>query len=474
MLPQFDKDLHKVINEAISLLPVNSDREPYESFLNVANDSSGFMKLLFSKSAKKDNSIAALAGSYVLIETITAWKMASFKNFSLSDFHNLFWALSFQEFLRLHGQNHESLETFVQIIALSSRNYQKVKLPTPGSQLDLNGTIVDIIQSFVESIGFKYKETSVTGFAKKLPIYWKFVDDYLESCWNKDEFKPLIEPDEEVYSTITKIYPVPISYQNVVMEKFESPKEEKNIESKKISLETVQLMLVAASTSYYPNTKISSHFSKLLDLPHQMDQYEPKREDILSYKRDCAFLYMALTKGLDIDGYQPQIGVLAKQIGEFRNTPEQLEENQKTAESIFAMVTELLICYFPLYMKTAKGLKIAEQFKQLMFKTNPDFTAPQSFIKEFLNFHNPNKPKSVLFSDTVATGLITGTDHQLSDTMLKEKVEGFSFTIYAFSQSISCSLQNLWLTVQDLKEEELGKVSDIEERIAELLNIQNG
>lgn len=251
-------------------------------------------------------------------------------------------------------------------------------------------------------------------------------------------------------------------------------KKKKNIESKKISLETVQLMLVAASTSYYPNTKISSHFSRLLDLPHQMDQYEPKREDILSYKRDCAFLYMALTKGLDIDGYQPQIGVLAKQIGEFRNTPEQLEENQKTAESIFAMVTELLICYFPLYMKTAKGLKIAEQFKQLMFKTNPDFTAPQSFIKEFLNFHNPNKPKSVLFSDTVATGLITGTDHQLSDTMLKEKVEGFSFTIYAFSQSISCSLQNLWLTVQDLKEEELGKVSDIEERIAELLNIQNG
>ena len=74
----------------------------------------------------------------------------------------------------------------------------------------------------------------------------------------------------------------------------------------------------------------------------------------------------------------------------------------------------------------------------------------------------------------MATGLITGTDHQLSDTMLKEKVEGFSFTIYAFSQSISCSLQNLWLTVQDLKEEELGKVSDIEERIAELLNIQNG
>ena len=84
MLPQFDKDLHKVINEAISLLPVNSDREPYESFLNVANDSSGFMKLLFSKSAKKDNSIAALAGSYVLIETITAWKMASFKNLAMS------------------------------------------------------------------------------------------------------------------------------------------------------------------------------------------------------------------------------------------------------------------------------------------------------------------------------------------------------------------------------------------------------
>lgn len=58
--------------------------------------------------------------------------------------------------------------------------------------------------------------------------------------------------------------------------------------------------------------------------------------------------------------------------------------------------------------------------------------------------------------------------------MLKEKVKSFSFTIYAFSQSISCSLQNLWLTVQDLTEEELGKVSDIEERIAELLNIQNG
>ena len=205
-----------------------------------------------------------------------------------------------------------------------------------------------------------------------------------------------------------------------------------------------------------------------------MDQYEPKREDILSYKRDCAFLYMALTKGLDIDGYQPQIRGLARKIGEFRNTPEKLEENQKAAEYVFSLVTEILICYLPLYMKTAKGMKIAEQFKQLMFKNNPDFTSPQSFLKEFLNLSNPHEPKSVIFTETVATSLLTKTDHQLNDKMLKEKVESFSFTIYAFSQSISCSLQNLWLTVQDLKEEELGKVSDIEERIAELLNIQNG
>ena len=473
MLPQFDKDLLKVINTAVSLLPVKPDNEPYELFLSVANDTSGFVKLLFSKSKRKDNSIAALAGSYVLIETIAMWKMASFKNFNLSDFHTLFWSLGFQKFLRLYGHNQVSFDTFTKILVLSSRNYQKVKLPTPGYQLDLNRTIVHIIQSFVESIGCRYKETSVTGFAKKLSLYWEYVDDYLESSWNKNEFKQLTEPNEDTYTFITQNYPLPISYQNVVMEKLDRPKQEKNTESKKISLETVQLMLVAASTSYYPDTKISSHFSNLLTLPHQADRYEPKREDILSYKRDCAFLYMALTDGLDINGYQPQIRELAEQIGEFRNTPEQLEENQRTAESIFSMVTELLICYLPLYMKTAKGIKIAEQFKQLMFKTNPNFTSPQSFIKDFLNLSNPNRPKSIIFTNTVATGLLPETDHQLSDKMLKEKIESFSFTIYAFSQSISCSLQNLWLTTQNLKEKELGGTLEIEKSLTELLDVYN-
>ena len=471
MLPSFDKDLLKVINTAVSLLPVKPDNEPYESFLNVANDSSGFVKLLFSKSERKNNSIAALAGSYVLIETITMWKMASFKNFSLSDFHNLFWTLSFQEFLRLHGQNQVSFDVFSQILVLSSRNYQKVKLPTPGYQLDLNETFANLILSFVESIGCRYKETSVTELARKLPIYWKFVDDYLESCWNKNEFKYLNEPNEDLYTFITQNYPLPISYQNVVMEKLNRPQEEKNTEAKRISLETVQLLLVAASKSYYPDTKISRHFSNLLNLSHQTDLYEPKREDILSYKRDCAFLYLALTDGLNINGYQPQIRGLAEQIGKFRNTPEQLEENQRTAESVFSMVTELLICYLPLYMKTAQGMKIAEQFKQLMFKTNPDFTSPQSFIKDFLNLSNINKPKAEIFTNTVATGILPETNQQLSDKKLKEKIESFSITIYAFSQSISCSLQNLWLTTQDLDEKELENTSEIEKRLAELLDI---
>lgn len=131
MLPQFDKDLHKVVNESVSLLPDKPDNELYKSFLTVANDSSGFLKLLFSKSQQKNNSIAALAGSYVLIEAITMWKMASFKNFSLSDYHNLFWTLSFQEFLRVNGQNQISFDTFKQILVISSKNYQKVKLPSP-------------------------------------------------------------------------------------------------------------------------------------------------------------------------------------------------------------------------------------------------------------------------------------------------------------------------------------------------------
>lgn len=474
MLPQFDKDLHKVVNESVSLLPDKPDNELYKSFLTVANDSSGFLKLLFSKSQQKNNSIAALAGSYVLIEAITMWKMASFKNFSLSDYHNLFWTLSFQEFLRVNGQNQISFDTFKQILVISSKNYQKVKLPSPGGQPDLKETIIDIIESFVESIDCRYKETSISGLAKKLLSYCEFVNDYLESCWNNDEFKLLIDPNEDLYAFITQNYPLPISYQNIVMEKLESPKKENNIDAKKISLETIQLMLTAASTTYFPDTKISFHFSDLLTLPYQTNRYQPKREDILSYKRDCAFLYMALTDCLDINGYQPQIRELVRKIGEFRNTPEKLKENQKAAEYVFSLVTEILICYLPLYMKTAKGMKIAEQFKQLMFKNNPDFTSPQSFLKEFLNLSNPHEAKSVIFTETVATSLLTKTDHQLNDKMLKEKVKSFSFTIYAFSQSISCSLQNLWLTVQDLKEEELGKVSDIEERIAELLNIQNG
>lgn len=173
MLPQFDKDLHKVVNESVSLLPDKPDNELYKSFLTVANDSSGFLKLLFSKSQQKNNSIAALAGSYVLIEAITMWKMASFKNFSLSDYHNLFWTLSFQEFLRVNGQNQISFDTFKQILVISSKNYQKVKLPSPGGQPDLKETIIDIIESFVESIDCRYKETSISGLAKKLlsPTY---------------------------------------------------------------------------------------------------------------------------------------------------------------------------------------------------------------------------------------------------------------------------------------------------------------
>ena len=54
MLPQFDKDLHKVVNESVSLLPDKPDNELYKSFLTVANDSSGFLKLLFSKSQQKN------------------------------------------------------------------------------------------------------------------------------------------------------------------------------------------------------------------------------------------------------------------------------------------------------------------------------------------------------------------------------------------------------------------------------------
>lgn len=320
-------------------------------------------------------------------------------------------------------------------------------------------------------IDCKYKGTSISGLAKKLLSYCEFVNDYLESCWNNDKFKLLIDPNEDLYAFITQNYPLPISYQNIVMEKLESPKKENHTDAKKISLETIQLMLTAASTTYFPDTKISCHFSNLLTLPYQTNRYEPKREDILSYKRDCAFLYMALTDCLDINGYQPQIRGLARKIGEFRNTPEKLEENQKAAENVFSLVTEILICYLPLYMKTAKGMKIAEQFKQLMFKNNPDFTSPQSFLKEFLNLSNPHEPKSVIFTETVATSLLTKTDHKLNDKMLKEKVENFSFTIYAFSQSISCSLQNLWLTAQDLTEKELGNTPEIEERLTKLLDL---
>lgn len=465
MLPEFDKDLLKVVNGAVTLLPVKPDNELYQSFLEAA-DNSGFFQKLFRKSEKQDNRIAALSGACALIECISMWKMASFKNFSLEEFHNLFWTLSYQKYIGANGPNQDIMGTWVEVMALHHRYYKNARLPLPESQLNIQDVCLEIILSFIDSIGGKYKQRSINKFFPKLFSYWDSIDNYLETYWNENESKLLDEPNETIYEYIAKKFPLPIAYRTVAVEKPEKPNVEENKNKvDKVPIEKFQHALLKARKTNVLGSDFTFHFYYLLEYPHQTEIYKwPDSQDALGYKRDCVFLYFALVNMLDISGYKIQIDELAQHIGETRGTPDQLEENQKKAKEIFAIVKLILICYLPLYMKTLQGMLIAQQIKQFMLDNNPTSPYPQLFFEEFLSTPSFEVGRLTKLSDPLATDLLLGTEFQ-SDT---KSINHLSAAIHYLAQSVSCALQDFWTPFQNSTEEDLSQTIDIEEIITKL------